>query len=62
MALCDFAPVPFRSGGCAASSSEGKGRERIGMESVIDTSVVVFSLLDISLFNDVGVKSFSIVP
>ena len=50
MALCDFAPVPFRSGGCAASSSEGKGRERIGMESVIDTSVVDFFLYLIYLY------------
>ena len=54
MALCDFASVPFRSGGCAASSSKGEGRERIGMGSVIDTSVIDFSLLDISLFNCVG--------
>ncbi len=62
-ALCAAASVPFRSGGVAASlQGEGLG-ERIGMEWVLDKSVIDFSffgksVLDISLFNCVG---FSVV-
>ncbi len=58
-ALCAAASVPFRSGGAAASlQGEGLG-ERIGMEWVLCSSVIIFSffgksVLCISLFNCVG--------
>ena len=50
-----FASFRFRSGGCAALPSAGEGfGERIGMEWVLDGSVVNGSLVCISLFNCVG--------